>query len=258
MLAIQVAIGAMNDRADAAADASGKPAKPIPAGLASGRDALMAAIAAAGIGLVLAAVSGVPTLAVALAGLGLGLAYDLGLSRTRWSWLPLALALPLLPVFAWLGASGSVPAGLLGLLPTGVLAGAALALANGLVDLERDAGTGRPAIAVALGRGRAWSLHALLLLGVAVLAIFLAPAVSSAAPGQLQSGGVARISEEALRWLRQWGMVLGIGALLLGAAVLRAARPALRERGWELEAIGVAGIGLGWLAGTAATAFGGS
>lgn len=259
MLALQVAIGATNDRADAPADAVAKPAKPIPAGLATGHEAVVLATGASGLGLLLAALSGSPTLAVACAGLALGLAYDLRLSRTRWSWLPLALALPLLPVFAWLGASGRVPAGLVPLVPTGVLAGAALALANGLVDLERDAATGRPAIAVALGRGRAWSVHLLPLLAVVALAIFIAPAVPSAppVPGSGQptpgvDGGV--VSIELLRWLRLWGVGLGIGALAFGAGVLRAATPALRERGWELEAVGIAGIGLGWLAGTAASA----
>jgi hypothetical protein len=37
-----------------------------------------------------------------------------------------------------------------------------------------------------------------------------------------------------------------------------ARRPGLRERGWELEAIGTAIIGLGWLAGTALVESGGA
>ena len=48
-------------------------------------------------------------------------------------------------------------------------------------------------------------------------------------------------------------MTVGIGLLALGAACLAARRASVRERGWELEALGVAGLGLGWLAGTAAT-----
>jgi hypothetical protein len=34
-------------------------------------------------------------------------------------------------------------------------------------------------------------------------------------------------------------------------ALARAVRPALRERGWELEAIGVAIVGAAWIAGLA-------
>ena len=59
---------------------------------------------------------------------------------------------------------------------------------------------------------------------------------------------------ELLGALRTWAMTGGIIAAAVGSAALRARRPALRERGWELEAVGVAGIGLGWLAGIAASA----
>jgi 4-hydroxybenzoate polyprenyltransferase len=258
MLAIQVAIGALNDRVDATRDAVAKPAKPIPAGLVSSGAALVLASVAGAVGLALSGWSGVATAAVAAAGLGLGIAYDLRLSRTPWSWLPLALALPLLPMHAWLGATGSVPSSLIGLVPTAVLAGTALAIANGLVDIDRDARTGRPAIAVAMGQGRAWLLHALLLLGVALLAVFVAPPVSMSLPGSAAAtagGGLVHL--EGLRWLRTWGVLLGIGALVVGGLVLRAARPGIRERGWELEAVGIAGVGLGWLAGTAASTGGG-
>jgi 4-hydroxybenzoate polyprenyltransferase len=253
MLAMQVAIGALNDRADAARDAVAKPAKPIPAGRASTTAALRLAGAAAALGLVLSLLSGPPTAAVAAAGLGLGVAYDLRVSRSRWSWAPLALAVPLVPVHAWLGATGGVPPGLLGLVPTGVIAGTALAIANGVVDVERDARTGRVAIAVAVGRGSAWWLHAVLLFAVALLAAFLAPQVPTTADGPLGHVGTGPLGLEELRWLRTWGIFLGIAAVALGGATLRASRPALRERGWEVEAVGIAGIGVGWLAGTVAT-----
>jgi 4-hydroxybenzoate polyprenyltransferase len=254
MLAIQVAIGALNDHADSDRDLVAKPAKPIPAGLVSARGALALTTAAAAAGIVLSAASGPATAIVAAAGLGLGVAYDLGLSRTRWSWLPLALALPLVPVHAWLGATGAVPPGLLGLIPTGVLAGGALALANGIVDMERDASTGRPAIAVAVGRERAWWLHVGLLVAVAVLAIFFAPPVAMSSAGSaLSPEGGSVIGLDGLHWLRTWGVTLGLGALAVGGIALRASQPGVRERGWELEAVGVAGVGVGWLAGTAAS-----
>jgi 4-hydroxybenzoate polyprenyltransferase len=261
MLGIQVAIGALNDGVDAPRDAVAKRGKPIPAGLATRQQALALALVAGIAGLTLSAWSGLPTTLVAALGLALGVAYDLRLSRTSWSWLPLALALPLVPVHAWLGTAGSLPAGLLPLVPTGVFAGAALALANGLVDLERDAQTNRPAVVVTLGARRAWWLHLGLLVVVAVLAVFVAPGV---APGATPGGGGgvgqsdgalgpgAATSIAALHRLRGWAVALGVVALGGGAAVLRLGRPSIRERGWELEALGVAVIGLGWLAGVAA------
>ena len=258
MLGIQVAIGALNDRADAVRDSVAKPGKPIPAGLATPRQAVAVAVVAGALGVSLSASSGWPTATLAALGLGLGVAYDLRLSTTRWSWLPLALALPLVPAHAWLGATGSLPAGLIPLVPTGLLAGAMLAVANGLVDLERDAKTHRAAVAVTLGPARAWWLHVALAVAVAALAVFVAPAV---APAPATGGGesnaltpAAALSLDLLRWLRGWSTGLGIAALGLGAGLLRVSRPSLRERGWEMEAIGVAAVGLGWLAGVASTA----
>ena len=251
MLAMQVAIGALNDWADQARDAVTKPAKPIPSGLATSTQALALA-GAGGVGtLALSAMSGVPTLLVAALALGLGFLYDLRLSRTIWSWLPLALALPLLPIHAWLGATGTVPTGLLGLLPIGVLAGAALALANGLVDVERDALSNRPGAVVRLGPARAWALHALLLAFVSVLAVLLAPAFPPGDGGRPGAGTL--VPPEVLGALRTWGVNAGLAALAVGAVALRGARPGVRERGWELEAVGVAAVGLGWIAGTAAS-----
>lgn len=245
MLALQASIGALNDRVDAPLDAAGKPAKPIPAGLASRRDAL--ALTGGGLvaGILLSAPSGAATLAVAVGGVGLGYLYDLRLSRTPWSWLPLALALPLLPLHAWLGVTGNAPPGLVTLIPTAILAGAALAIANGLVDIERDARADRPTIAVRLGRGQAWIVQAALFGIVGGLAVFVAPAVPPDAVGT---------DLGAFRALRLVGVGIGLVALGLGALVLAATRASVRERGWELEALGVAATGLGWLAGTAAVA----
>ena len=64
--------------------------------------------------------------------------------------------------------------------------------------------------------------------------------------------------EGLLRKIRLGGIGLGIVALALGSIALRAADPGNRERGWELAAIGVAALGVGWLAGTAAAAGGGA
>ena len=262
MLALQVSIGALNDLVDAPIDASQKLGKPLPRGLVSRRAALVVAVAGLVAGLVLSAPSGPGTVAVAAAGASLGYAYDLRLSRTTLSWLPLALALPLLPIHAWLGATGSIPPGLVTLVPAGVLAGAALALANGLVDLERDALVARRTIAVDLGPARTWVIHAGLFVVVAALAVFVAPGVpatpspgGTSLPGAL---GALGLTLDALRFLRYAGVVLGVALIGLGAFVLRSSRPGLRERGWELEAVGVAGVGIGWLAGAAASVAGGA
>jgi 4-hydroxybenzoate polyprenyltransferase len=212
---------------------------------------------AGGVGAALSAPSGVAVVVVAVAGLGLGYLYDLRLSRTPLSWLPLSLALPLLPIHAWLGTTGTVPPGLLSLIPAAVLAGAGLALANGLVDLDRDTRVGRLAVAVRLGPIRTWSIHAALLAIAAGMAVFVAPAAAPpGAAGGPPAAGVA-LSLEVLRTVRLLGVWVGIALVALGAGALATRRAGVRERGWELEAIGVASIGLGWLAGTAAAAGGG-
>lgn len=245
MLSIQVAIGALNDWADAPRDAREKPAKPIPSGLAVRREALLLAGSCGVIGVALSAAAG-PAAAAAIAlALGLGVLYDLRLSRTALSWLPLALALPVVPVHAWLGATGEPPPGMALLYPAAVGAGAALALANGLVDLERDARSDRATVAVILGATRTWLANALLLAVVGAVAILVAPAVGETA-GDGSAVGM-------LRALRTWGVALGVLALAVGGLALRARGPALRERGWELQAVGVGGVGIGWLAGIAAT-----
>lgn len=253
MLCLQASIGALNDLVDAPLDAGQKPAKPLPSGLVSRRSARGWATLVAALGLALSAFSGLSTLAVAAVGLGLGYLYDLRLSRTALSWLPLSLALPLLPTHAWLGATGAVPQGLVVLIPAAVLAGAALAIANGLVDIDRDASAGRATVAVRLGRRRAWPAHVVAFLVVIGMAVALAPAVSSTVstveprPG----GGI-----DALRAVRGLGIPLGAAVIGIGAGLLANGRASIRERGWELEAIGTALLGLGWLAGTA-TVFGG-
>jgi 4-hydroxybenzoate polyprenyltransferase len=247
MLAIQASIGALNDLADAERDAVAKPGKPLPAGLASRRDAMVLAGLGGASGLLLTLPSGAAATGVLAFGLAMGYLYDLRLSRTRWSWLPLALALPVVPIHAWLGAAGSVPAGLAGLVPVAVVAGAALSLANGLVDLERDAASDRPTLGVALGAARAWRLHALLVGVLVALALLLLPRIGAVA------ADVSPVLPGALlQAVQLWGVGLGVGALAIGAMALRAGRPAIRERGWELEAVGVAAIGVGWLAGLAA------
>ena len=239
MFALQASIGAMNDVVDAGVDSGRKPGKPIPRGAVQPLEAGVVVAVGLVAGLGLSAVSGFGTAAVAACGVGLGYLYDLRLSRTAWSWLPLAMALPLVPAYAWLGATGVVPATLMELVPLGILAGAGLALGNGIADLERDRAAGVATAALRLGRA-AWPVHAATLAGVLGLAWALAPG-----PGP----GAA----SAVTGLRLGAMVVGSALLLLGLGLAGARRPALRERGWELEAGGVALIGLAWVSGITST-----
>lgn len=238
MLALQASIGALNDLVDAARDVAGKAGKPIPRGLTGLRTARWVVVGGLVTGLALALPSGPATLAVAVLGVAIGYLYDLRLSQTSWSWLPFALGVPLLPVFAWLGATGTVPQALLTLLPIGVLAGAGLALANALADIERDAAAGKPSVAVRLGRDRAWAIQVALLAAAAALAIALLPV------GRV---GIPEATQLAIRLV-----VVAGSALLVGTALLaRRAEPGWRERAWEIEAVAVAVIGAAWLAAAA-------
>lgn len=238
MLVLQASIGALNDVVDAERDAGRKSGKPIPRGLVGIVAARAVVVGGLIAGLALAAPSGPATVAVAAVGVGVGYLYDLRLSQTAWSWLPFALGVPLLPLFAWLGSQGTVPTTVVMLFPVGVIAGAGLALANALADVERDTAAGKPSAAVQLGRDRAWAIEVALLSIAAVLAIALLPVARAGIPAEAQL---------AIR------LVVVVGCLiLLGAAVLvRRSDAEWRERAWEIEAVAVAVIGAAWLAAAA-------
>lgn len=229
MMSLQAAIGIVNDVVDAPLDAGRKPGKPIPVGLVGPRAAVRLAVVAAAAGLILSALQGVPTLAVATLILGVGFLYDLRLKGTAWSWLPFAAGIPLLPVYAWVGATGSVPTLFGTLLPAAFCAGAALAIANAMVDVERDRDAGVSSVALALGPRRSWWVH--LVLHAAVGAIASASLLARGVPHAVVLVGVAGPA-----------VVVGAGVALAGA---RAADH--RERGWELEAVGSALLAVGWL-----------
>lgn len=231
MTAIQFSIGALNDLADAPRDRGRTPVKPLAEGLVSLTRARVIALAAATVGFTLAAASGVPTLLVAVAGAACGYAYDVRLSRTAWAWLPLAVALPLVPVYAWLGAAGSVPDQVVTLVPIAMLAGGGLAVGNALADLHADATSGRPSVAARLGRQTAWRLHALALTGAAGLAFL-------ALPPHPTPGGVALVITGSA--------VLATGAVTMAVATSPAG-VARARLGWQTEAIGVALLAIGWV-----------
>ncbi len=228
MTALQFGIGATNDLVDAPRDAGHKPGKPIPAGLVPPTLARAVAVIAFGSGLILSIPSGFPTMTLAVVVIGIGLAYDLRLKGTAWSWLPFAVGIPILPVFGWLGATGGLPPVFVLLVPVAVAAGAALAVANALVDVERDRAAGVSSIATSLGAERAWAVQACLVVAIAVVAV-----VSAAILGA-PSGRV---------WL-----VAAAGCVpIVGAGLGRGGGAARRERAWQLEAVGIAAVGVAWI-----------
>ena len=229
MLGLQFAIGTANDLADASRDRVSRPDKPIPAGLVNPRQAVAVLLVASSAGLCVAGSVGVAALAVGAVGLADGLIYDLRLKGTALSWVPFALGVGLLPMYAWIGAAAALPPAFWGIVPLAFVAGATLALANSLADLERDLLAGASSVATALGRGRA-------LVGSAVALGFLqlAVATSTAVVGPLPAGLVAELAGAALGWL----------GLRLTASLNERAR----RLGWEVQAVGVVMMGAGWLA----------
>jgi 4-hydroxybenzoate polyprenyltransferase len=240
MIGIQAGIGTVNDLVDVGRDRGAKPGKPLPHGVVStaGAQALAALTIVAG--LAMAVPSGPAATVVAASGLGVGLAYDFKLKGTAWSWLPFALGVPLLPVYAWLGSTGSVPSSFAVLIPAAVGAGAALAIANAIADLERDRSAGVGSVAIAIGPQTAWLVHAAIFMGVFGLAI--GSLTMSANPGPLAQ-------QVAIATVVIGGLIVGTGARLALSPLAER-----RERGWELEAVGVGVAAVGWIGGFAGVA----
>jgi 4-hydroxybenzoate polyprenyltransferase len=154
--------------------------------------------------------------------------YDLALKGTPWSWLPFAVGIPLLPVFAWIGTGQPLPPSFAALIPAAGLAGAALAIGNALVDVERDRAAGVTSIAAHLGPARAWRVMAGL-----YIAVISTAAVTSMTGTSAIVGFAASLVPGAI--------------VLAGVAWSRAREPVVRERGWRLQAAGVALLAAGWL-----------
>jgi 4-hydroxybenzoate polyprenyltransferase len=231
MLGIQFAIGALNDFVDAPFDAVSKPAKPIPRGLVAPRTAGAVAVLAGGVGLLAAAALGPTVLLMALAMLAAGLVYDMWLKPTPWAWLCFSVAFPILPVYAWFGASGDLPPNWQVLLPVAALAGPALQLSNGLVDLEADRLARVATLPASLGRARAVALMAGLVAVIYILAW-----------GTLGAGLSAPAPRPASL------AVSGATALALLGVILSASRGSRRrEAGWQAQCLAIGLLGVGWL-----------
>jgi 4-hydroxybenzoate polyprenyltransferase len=230
MLGLQFAIGAFNDFFDVDLDIVAKPEKPIPAGAISRPAAAAVGVLAGGGGLVVAAVYGAPVLLLATAMLACGLAYDIILKRGPLGWVCFAVALPLLPVYAWFGATGVMPPRAELLLPLAALAGPALQLANGLVDLERDSALGVRGLPGVLGRTGSLAAMAVL------QSLVHATAWLTLLLGQ-------PVMVEILLF------VVAAGATTLGGLVLSTSlQTGRREWGWRAQALGLALLALAWLA----------
>jgi 4-hydroxybenzoate polyprenyltransferase len=236
MTLMQFAIGAANDVIDATADAGRKPGKPIPSGQVGEGTAIIAAVAAAFAGVALALALDPLVGIVAVLVLGIGLAYDLWFKGTAWSWLPFAVGIPLLPVYGWLGARGDLPSLFAVVVPIACIEGAALAIANALVDIERDRAAGRHSVAAVLGRERSGSILVVLQLAVGIVAVVTAAAIGVDPP-----------------WLAS--VTLGALGLAVGSSWSRlrsaSARADAREWAWRLQAVSAAVLAIGWLAGAA-------
>ena len=229
MTLLQAAIGTLNDVVDAPTDARSKPGKPIPAGLVSVPVARSIVVAAAVAGIVLSLPSGPALVTLAAIILAIGFGYDLAFKGTAWSWLPFAVGIPLLPVFGWLGSSGSLPPSFALLVPVAVLAGAALSIANARADLERDTAAGVDSVAVRLGSEPAWLVHAVLLTAVLIVA-------------------AATLGYAAATTVELAGAAIAGGMVATGIVAGRHGDAQRLERAWELEAVGIGLLAAIWLA----------
>ena len=234
MLGLQFCIGAVNDLYDEELDALAKPAKPIPSGRVSRRTAWLVAVVTGSVGLCLAAAARPPDLVpLTLAGimLGAGLAYDVWLKPTAFGWICFAIALPVLPLYAWYGAIGTLPPRAELLVPVAALAGLGLQLANSLIDVESDARGGAQTLAVWLGRRRALTAMAAAVLAIHFISWLTLPDGSPAAAALLSGAAGA----------------LACGGLVASAQGTRL----MREIGWSAQAGSVAVLAIAWLLGAA-------
>jgi 4-hydroxybenzoate polyprenyltransferase len=231
MTLLQFAIGTLNDLVDAPRDAGRRRGKPIPDGLVSERTARVVLATCATVGLALALLVEPPLVIVALLGLGIGVWYDLRAKGTSLSWLPIALGVPLLPVFGWYGATGTLPAAFAVLVPAAALAGAALAIANASADFERDAAAGVVSLAVSYGPVAATGFALALQVVVAVVAVVSCSLLGGSGMWLNAVIGVSPVP--------------ALGALL--GFVFSRRGPGFREFAFEVQAVGLGLLAVAWV-----------
>jgi 4-hydroxybenzoate polyprenyltransferase len=228
MLLLQFAIGAANDVVDLPRDLRSRRSKPIPLGRVTTREAVAVVAFAACVGLAAAASVGLGAVAVGIAGLAVGLLYDVWLKGTAFSWLPFAAGVALLPIYAWVGATGTLASTFWAIIPLALIAGAALAAANSVADLASDREAGVSSVAMWLGR-RGSLVAGCVALGLVQLAVVVSTALSAVSPVVL----VAELTGIALGWV--------------GLRLNAARNDRLARLGWEVEAVGIVSLGIGWL-----------
>ena len=202
-------------------DAGRKPGKPIPAGLVSpsARRASSSALArpsasrsrrrraptARGPGARRARRSASPTTS--------------GSKGTAWSWLPFALGIPLLPVFGWLGAAGSLPASFAVLSRRRSSPAPASRSPTPWPTSSATARRVSRSVATRLGRDRAWL----------VIAASCCLVVLGSRARRRWSPGAREADRRCPRGRQPWSSSSAAG-MLAG----RRGPSARRERGWEV------------------------
>jgi 4-hydroxybenzoate polyprenyltransferase len=123
---------------------------------------------------------------------------------------------------------------LLLLVPVAALAGPALHLANGLVDLEEDRIAGRPSLVTRLGRRNSLGVAAFLTAAVYLVAwatLLASEAVPEAAIGLAVAATILAVA--------------GVGGSASGNRRARSA-------GWMAQAVGIGTLAVAWLAAVSA------
>jgi len=171
MLLGQASVGLSNDWLDADRDRrAGRRDKPVAAGWVSARSARDAAMATAGLAIVLTLPLGLPATAAHAVFMVSAWSYNLWLKRTALSVLPYVISFGLLP--ALVALARPVPASAAPwALALGALLGVAAHFANVLPDLDDDARTGVRGLPHRLGRRASGTAACLALAAAAVLAL---------------------------------------------------------------------------------------
>jgi 4-hydroxybenzoate polyprenyltransferase len=231
----QMAIGATNDYRDRGIDQISRPEKPLVRGLIEPWHAATLAAAATVCMLALMAPLGPAVLLLGILIEGLGLAYDLGLKGTPASALLYAIYFPLIPLLAWT-VFGSRQAFLPWLLPVGALLGVAMNIANSLPDLEDDQAAGVRGLPHLLGKQRslaaAW--------GLPILALLLAWVLDLVGAAPARTTAMAAATAAVL-----------LSTLAAMGLFQRRPTPSTLRTTFIIQALGVVGMGAGWLAAVA-------
>jgi 4-hydroxybenzoate polyprenyltransferase len=242
MLGYQVSIGATNDLVDQPRDALRGSRKPLPAGQVTVGVARSVAIIGGVVGMGLSATLGIQVLAVGVAGYLCGISYDLWLRTRGLAWIAYVAACPLVLVYAWLGAVGTMPPAWPLLLPLAAAVGPALHLSNSLIDVDTDATDPAGGLAARLGRRGSLLVLALLLAIVHGLAWLIV-----VSPTMRRSAGLDASPGEGTS-LAAMGMLLAGVLAVLGVGLSASRVRRRRVAGWVAQALATALLAVAWVA----------